>query len=98
MEKGDIYGLIGMVMGIQAAINIILYYVFGMIPLYQSFWGILLVTFYATIYGGGIAGIILSIIGISMNGSKFAIIGLISAALAVSLFTAILLGVLPSAF
>ncbi|TFG04695.1 MAG: hypothetical protein EU536_04035 [Promethearchaeota archaeon] len=90
MEKGDIYGLIGMVTGIQAASDIPLYFLFAMIPLYASYWGLFMVVFYAAIYGGGSVGLILSIIAISKNRSKFGIIGLITAAIGIVGFTIIL--------
>ena len=83
MEKGDILGLIGMALGISAATNIILYFVFIMIPLFQTYWIMFMIIFYATIYGGGIAALILSILGISKNGSKFGLVGLITSSLAI---------------
>ncbi|MHA1264350.1 MAG: hypothetical protein ACTSRS_03865 [Candidatus Helarchaeota archaeon] len=86
MEKGDIIGLVGMVLGIGAATNIFLYILFYQIPFYQSMWWLFQGIFYATILGSGIAGLILSIIGISKNRSKFGIVGLITSAFAIAVF------------
>ncbi len=91
MEKGDIYGIIGMALGIGAITDIVLYFIYSNIPLFQSMWWVFMGIFYAMIYGGGPVAVILSIIGISKNKSKFGIIGLITAASAIVIFTIVLL-------
>ncbi|NVM29269.1 MAG: hypothetical protein HWN65_10560 [Candidatus Helarchaeota archaeon] len=92
MEQGDKLGLVGMILGISAASNIVLYFVFSNIPLYQAFWGLFMIIFYATIYGGGSVGLILSIIGTSKSGSKFGIIGIITSAIGIGIFSLVLFG------
>jgi len=88
MEKGDIYGLVGLILGVAAISNVVLYFVYSgiQIPMFEMIMPILLPIFYATILGGGIVGIILSIIGISKNRSKFGYIGIITSLLGVVIF------------
>lgn len=86
MEQGDKFGLVGMILGLEGVISIIsvLFYIPMMsIPaLIQMEIAIV----YISVLGGGTVGIILSIIGIAKNKSKFGIIGLIFASLAYVIF------------
>ena len=90
MEKGDVYGLIGMILGIQAISDVALYFVYSAIPMFAAMMPILMPVLYAMVYGGGIAGLILSIIGISMNRSKFGYIGLITSLLGIVIFSLVI--------
>lgn len=94
MEKGDVYGLIGMILGAQAIMDVVLYFIYGAIPIFEMMMPIMIPLFYAMCFGGGGVGVILSIIGISKNRSKFGYIGLLTSLGAVVIF-GIVIFVLP---
>jgi len=95
MEKGDIFGIVGMVLGIGAVSDLVMYFVITTVPLYTSMlpymMPILMPMLYGIVIGGGIVGVILSIIGVAKNGSEFGIIGIITSPLAVIIFIIVIL-------
>jgi hypothetical protein len=98
MEKGDIYGLVGMILGLGAVSDLVTYFVIISLPMYTSLlpylMPILMPMLYAIVIGGGIVGVILSIIGISKNGSKFGVIGLIASVPAIIIFILVLMNII----
>ena len=86
MEKGDIYGLVGMCLGIGAITDVVLYLVYAGIPIFDFIMPVIRIICYVVIFGGGTVGVILSIIGISKNRSKFGSIGLITSLLGIAIF------------
>jgi len=95
MEKGDIYGLVGMCLGIGAISDVLLYFVYDALPMFDFMMAMMLIICCIVIFGGGTVGLILSIIGISKNRSKFGYIGLITALLGIVIFI-IVIFVLPT--
>ncbi len=81
MEQGDKIGLVGMILSLGAVINLVTYFIYANIPLFQSYMGLLLIFTYAYVLGGGSVGLVLSIIGTAKSGSTFGIIGIIGSSL-----------------
>jgi len=91
MEKGDIYGLVGMATGIGATTGIVTYLIYANISLFASMMPLLMPMFYVLIFASGIVGVIFSIIGVAKNGSKFGIVGIITSILGMVIFILVLL-------
>lgn len=91
MEKGDIYGLVGMVTGFGAIAGVVTYLMFANISLLASIMPLLIPMFYVLIFASGIVGVIFSIIGVAKNGSKFGIVGIITSIVGMVIFILVLL-------
>ncbi|HUY00560.1 MAG TPA: hypothetical protein VMV49_13455 [Candidatus Deferrimicrobium sp.] len=86
MEQGDKYGLVGMILGLGAIADAVLYIVYSFIPFYDFIMPIMLTITYIYVFGGGSVGIILSSIGISKNGAKFGKVGLLTSIFGIIIF------------
>jgi hypothetical protein len=83
MNQAEKIGLVGMILGIGAISDVIMFYIYSNIPFLADYVWILVPIYYGVGLVGGIIGLILSIWGLSIKSSTFGIIGILTSAAAV---------------
>ena len=90
MEKGEVFGIVGMALGIGAVTNIVMYIIYLNIPYYASIMPMLRAIVLPIAIATSSIGLILSVVGLSKKSSIFGILGLIFSIVAIISFVAVI--------